>query len=86
MDDASAVVRQDQEYVQDLKSNGRYRKEIDRDHVPHVVIQEGPPRLRTRSSRSHHVHGDAGFADLEAEFQQLAVNAGRPPSAGYCGS
>src|SRR5215831_6175098 len=80
MDDASALVRQDQKNVQDLKPNGGYRKEIDRDHVLHMVVQKRSPGLRTRSSRSHHVLGDAGFADLDSEFQQLAVNTWRAPA------
>jgi hypothetical protein len=40
-----AVMRQHQKHVQDLKSDGRHREEIDGDHTFHMVIQKGLPGL-----------------------------------------
>ena len=45
-----------------------------------VVLQEGAPSLRRRFAAPHHVFADAALADVDAEFEQLAVNAGRTPT------
>ena len=45
----------------------------------HMIVEERPPGLGRRLAMSHHVLGDGGLGDLDAEFQQLAVNARRAP-------
>ena len=45
----ATVVRQDQEYVQYLKANGRHREEVDRYHGLDVILQERPPGLSIRA-------------------------------------
>src|SRR5262245_43847180 len=42
--------------------------------------QEGAPFLRRRSTSLHHLLRDAGLTDVEAEFEQLAMNARRTPT------
>jgi hypothetical protein len=44
-----------------------------------VILKEGPPGLRRRLPLADHVLGDAGLADIDAEFEQFAVDAGRSP-------
>src|SRR5262245_60756794 len=44
-----------------------------------MVTQEGAPCLGRRSTSLHHVLCDAGLSDLEAELEQLAMNARRSP-------
>ena len=44
-----------------------------------VIGQEGSPGLGRWSPRPHKIFRDAGFTDLDAELQQLAVNARRAP-------
>jgi hypothetical protein len=44
----------------------------------HVVFQERPPCLRRRVPTAYHVFADAGLAHIDAEFEQFAVDAGRP--------
>src|SRR5260221_10037026 len=44
-----------------------------------VVTQEGGPALGRRSTSLDHVLRDAGLRDLEAELEQLAMNARRTP-------
>src|SRR5262249_59271531 len=43
-----------------------------------VILQERSPRLR-RWSPAAHVLADAGLTDVDAEFEQLSMNAGRAP-------
>src|SRR5215469_5161418 len=45
-----------------------------------MVLQEGAPGLRGWLAAAHHVLGDAGLADVDAEFKQFAVNARCTPS------
>ena len=79
MHDPSSVVSQHQEDVQDLKPDRRHGKEVDRNHSLDVVLKEGPPSLRRRLPLPDHVLGDAGLADIDAEFEQFAVDTGRAP-------
>jgi hypothetical protein len=45
-----------------------------------VVLQEGAPRLRRRVTTARHVYADTALADVDAEFEQLAVNARCTPA------
>jgi hypothetical protein len=47
--------------------------------VFYVVLQEGPPTLRRRSSVSHQILTHRRFADFNSEFQQLAMDLRRTP-------
>src|SRR2546429_983799 len=47
--------------------------------VLHVILQEGPPRLRWRLPVTNQVLAHAGLADVHTEFEQLAVNPGGAP-------
>src|SRR6266436_29057 len=44
-----------------------------------MVTQEGAPSLGRRSTSLHHILRHAGLTDLEAEFEQLAMNARGAP-------
>jgi hypothetical protein len=67
------------EDIQDLEADGRDREEIDRHQRRHVIVQERSPRLRRRSPMTPHVLSDAGFADVDAEFEQFAMDTWRAP-------
>jgi len=86
VDNATPVMGQHQKYVKDLETQGRHGKEIDRDQLLEVIIQEGAPSLRGRLSAANHVFADAGFADLNAEFEQFTVDAKVRPNLGCLGS
>src|SRR5215469_3750425 len=47
-----------------------------------MVLQESAPGLRGWVAAAHLVLGDAGLADVDAEFEQFAVNARCTPSGG----
>ena len=80
VDDAPAIMGQDQEDVEDLEPDGRHGKEIHGNQLGQVVFQERAPRLRRRSPVPHHVLADAGLADVNAQLQQFTVNARRAQS------
>jgi Recombinase/Resolvase, N terminal domain len=44
-----------------------------------VILQEGPPGLRRRLPTAYNVLAHAGLADIDAEFEQFAMDAGRAP-------
>ena len=80
MQDAPALVRQHQKHVQDLEPNCRHDEEIDRHHRFQVIVQERPPGLRGWLAAAHHILIDARLADVDAEFEQFAVNVRRSQS------
>ena len=53
----------------------RHREEVHRDHGLYVILEEGAPGLRWRLAMAHQILADAGFADVDAELEQFAVNA-----------
>jgi hypothetical protein len=79
MENPATVVRQDQEYVQHLKANAWHREEVDRYHGLEVILQEGAPGLRRWLAASHHILGNTGLADVDAQLEQFAVDARRSP-------
>ena len=78
MNDAPAIVCQHQKYVQDLEPDCRYHEEVHRYHA--LIIEKRTPTLRRWFSRSHHVLGDGWLGDLDAEFQQLPMDARCAPT------
>ena len=47
--------------------------------VKTVIFHEGPPGLRWWLAASHHVFANAGFADVDAEFEEFSMDARRSP-------
>ena len=47
-----------------------------------MIADKGSPALGRRVSSPHHVFGDAGLADLDAELKQLAMDPRRPSGPG----
>src|SRR5215467_3294306 len=79
MEDASAVVSQNQEHVKHLKSDGRHSEEVHRDHALDVILQERLPGLRGWIAPAYEVLAHAGFADVDAQLEQFPVDARRTP-------
>lgn len=81
VDDATAVMDQDEEDEEHAKGCGGDREEIDGRHGADVVVEEGSPGLRGWPARLlGHKPGDAAFADFDAELEQLAVDLRRSPT------
>jgi hypothetical protein len=79
VDDASAVVRQNDEDEQDLEHHRRHDEEVDGDEASQVVVEKGPPRLRWRPPMTHKVLGYRRLRDLDPQFLQFPVNLRRAP-------
>ena len=74
MQNAPAVVCQHQKHVEDLKADRRHGEKVDRNQALYMVFQKGPPGLRGWFSPTDHVFAHAGFSDVDAKLQKLAVN------------
>jgi len=82
MHDPSLLVSQNQEDVQDLKSDRGHGEKVDRhNHGLEVIVKESPPVLGRRIPLAHDVLAHAGLTDVDAKFKQFAVDAGRTPKS-----
>jgi hypothetical protein len=55
-------------------------EEVDENQLRDVVLQESTPCLRRRPAAAHHVFAHASLADIDAQLEQLAVNARCTPT------
>jgi hypothetical protein len=60
-------------------ANGRSNEQVHGGDVRRMVTQEGAPSLGGRVTSLDHVLGDARLSDLEAELEQLAMDARGTP-------
>src|SRR5450631_1684667 len=80
MQDAAAIVGQDDKDVEDAKGRGRDGEEVDRGECTDVIRKEGAPGLGRRLAWPvWHQTRDLAFGDLDAELEQLAVDTRRAP-------
>src|ERR1700758_126324 len=80
VENAPTVMGQNQKDVKHLETEGGHGEEVDGDQLGAVIVQEGPPGLRGRPATAYDVFADAAFAEVETEFEQLAVDAGCTPT------
>ena len=66
---AAAVMGQNQENVENLEADRGHREEINRDQLLGMILKECPPALRGRFVSADHVFADAAFSDVDAEFE-----------------
>src|SRR2546428_2829394 len=78
-DKVSAGQPNDDKGIEQVEANGRNDEQVHGGDVRRVVTQEGAPSLGRRSTLLDHVLRDAGLSDLEAELEQLAMDAWRSP-------
>jgi hypothetical protein len=76
---APPVMGQYQRHVKDVETNGGNREEVDGDQLCEMVLQESSPSLRRRFTAPDHVFADTRLTDIDAEFEQFAVNTGCAP-------
>src|SRR5437870_8363311 len=62
-----------------LKGNRRNHKQINRRNPLHMIAKEGLPGLQWPILPRHHVDRDRGLGDLDAQFEQLAMDLGSAP-------
>src|ERR1039457_1497787 len=80
--DAAAIMADDEEAVQNPKGESGDGEEIHgRDSFP-MVVQKGQPALGGLRvlGRSFHPAGNGGFRHVEAEHQEFAMDARRTPN------
>jgi predicted alpha/beta hydrolase len=77
---ATTVMGQYQKHIKNLETNRGYSEEINGDYLRGVILQESAPALERRLAAAHHVFTDAALADVDAEFEQLAVDARCAPT------
>ena len=96
MQHLATVVFQEDKYEQHLHGNCRHGKEIDGDHLPDMVVQEGPPRLVRWPPEPAQDARHGAFGDGDAEHLEFTMNPGCAPqriggghlldqSAEFCG-
>ena len=67
--DATAVMGQNQENVENLETDRGHGEEIDGDQLLGMILKECPPALRGRFVTSPHVFADTALSDVDAEFE-----------------
>jgi len=73
------VMSQHQKHVKDLETDRGHRKEVDRNELLGVILQKCAPGLRGRLAAPHHIFAHAALPDVDAEFEQFAVDSGCTP-------
>ena len=64
----------------DYRTNLRHGDEIDGDQLLGMILKECRPALRGRFVTSQHVFADTALSDVDAEFEEFAMDAGCTPS------
>jgi hypothetical protein len=77
--DLPAIVRQNDHHVEQPKRRRCHYEHVDRGDAYRFVAQEAPPARRRPAVPPHHVLSDSSLTDLDAELEQLAMDARRTP-------
>mgnify|MGYP007065730660 CR=1 FL=1 len=73
---ASAVVREDEKAGGHPKRGRRHDEEVDGDQVLEVIVEEGASGGGGRPAMPNHVLGDGGAAQLDSELGEFVPDAG----------
>jgi len=82
MNDFSAVMAKHDQGIENPKRRGCHNEHVDRRDIGQVVVQEATPSRGGDFRSPRQVSPDGGLADLDAELEQVAVDAGRAPQSG----
>jgi hypothetical protein len=80
MQNSGPVMGQHQENVKNLQADGGDGEEIDGDQLLDMILEEGALSLRRRFMAAQHVFADAALSDVDAKFEQFAMDAGCTPA------
>src|SRR5262249_39981099 len=69
----------DHQPIEQPEAGGGHDKQINRANMRDVIAKESLPALRWRFAPSDHVLGHGRLGDLEAQLEQLAMDARRTP-------
>jgi hypothetical protein len=73
---------QNHQNEQNPKSRGGHGKEIDRDQILHVIVEERLPGLRRRSTLSGQESRHGSFRDEDAQLEAALRGCGALPRKG----
>ena len=77
---AAAMMRQDNKDVQEVKVEGGDDQEVDRHHAAEVIAEESRPVLGWGpADMRDHVLGDGALGNGQAKLKEFTVDAGSPP-------
>ena len=79
MDDFSSLMAEDNQGVEKVKSCRYDNEHVDGGGVMHVIVQERAPGWGRGLGPPWKISANRGLAHFDAEFEQLAVDAGRAP-------
>jgi hypothetical protein len=79
VEDTAAVVGEHDEDEEEAQAGRGHGEEIDRDQVPGMVGEERPPGLRGLGAPLRHQPGHGALGHVEAELQDLAMDARGAP-------
>ena len=74
-----SVMSEDDQGIEKTKRRGCNNEHVDRRNVGQVVVQKATPGRGGDFGPPRQVSPDRGLADLDAELEQFAVDAGRAP-------
>ena len=69
----------DHQAIEQLEANGRHDKRINGGDVRRMIAKEGLPALGRWPQPPLHVFGNCRLGDIEAQLEQLAMDARRSP-------
>jgi len=75
----SAVMAEDDQGIEKPECRSCNNEHVDGGNVGQVVVQKATPGRGGYFGPSRQVSSDRGLADLDAELEQFAVDAGRAP-------
>src|SRR5262245_26120446 len=77
--DLSPAMADHQQSIEKSEGDGRNDKQVHRRNAIRMVAQERLPAQGRWSSPARHILGDASLPNVDAELEQLAVDAWRTP-------
>jgi hypothetical protein len=84
VNDAAALMRENEEDVENAEGDCRDGEEIDRSKLLGVVLQKCSPSLRGWFGMSGHVLSDGCLGDIDTEFEQFAMDTRSAPEGMCC--
>jgi hypothetical protein len=83
MQNAAQVMGQHQKHVKNLDTDRGHSKEIDGDQLLRMILQKCAPRLRGRFVSTDHVFADGALSEVDADFEEFALDAGCTTQVGF---
>ena len=80
VENAASVMGQNEKHVKNLEADCGHGEKIDGDQLLDMIREEGAPSLRRRFMAAQHVFADAALSDVDAKFEQFAMDAGCTPA------